>query len=194
MSEQQEHTADREAVSVACDADVINLRDIVIDSMMQWAETRNIDIYNNISQSQYNALLTDIYERCIKGINIRASDCTFDDYKTIGHLASIYIYACHLFSRRADLYGFSLFSGISYQTLYLWRDEKASHPGFEIAKNILQADKTSWTNRAYDSNNPVGWIFVLKNEYPDEYADEKRIVHTDENRLANADIVAKICG
>ena len=60
---------------------------------------------------------------------------------------------------------FSYFCNIPTTTFDLWKDEESSSVAFKIWQKLQRSRKDCILDRAYDSNSPVGTMFVGNNEF-----------------------------
>ena len=99
-----------------------------------------------------------------------------------------------MYDKHICMFGYSFISGIDTDTLVMWEsDRKASKEQTDLVKNIRQLDEESLKDLLVTGKrNPVGVVAVLNNRHG---WSSTRVEHVStENRLENADIVAKICG
>lgn len=174
-------------------ADVVILREDILKAVEVWRSANGIDKFN---QGNFNACMIDICNRYIKGIYsyTQGNSYSYDDLKKINDILDIYIILCMFYNRRCDIYGFSLFCGIPFDTLYRWRDDsKASPLHKQIIKKILITDENILTGRAADGcGNVIGCIFLLKNLH--DYTDERRLVHETGGQIAKLDDIRLALG
>jgi len=198
--DKQERTTTREVVPDSCEIDVVNLKTDIPEALKQWVLDTYTDIDNpsQLTQLQFNAGLMYIYNTCVlpilhnnKSVGNRYS---IQDIKILSEVLEVYIELCMMYDKHICLFGYSFISGVSVDVLGQWEvDRKASREQQELAKNIRQLDEESLKDLLVTGKrNPVGVVAVLNNRHG---WSSTRVEHiSTENRLENADIVAKICG
>ena len=75
------------------------------------------------------------------------------------------IYISNVYSKLVSTVAFSYFCNIPTTTFDLWKDEESSSVAFKIWQKLQRSRKDCILDRAYDSNSPVGTMFVGNNEF-----------------------------
>ena len=87
------------------------------------------------------------------------------DREVLYKLCDYYIYISNVYSKLVSTVAFSYFCNIPTTTFDLWKDEESSSVGFKIWQKLQRSRKDCILDRAYDSNSPVGTMFVGNNEF-----------------------------
>ena len=90
------------------------------------------------------------------------------DYELLNDICDIYIYMCMLYEKEVSVVGYSLLTGIKYNTLQEWRrrGEKSSQLSFAITEKLSQFREESLSDKLVTGNkNPVGVIAVLNRQF-----------------------------
>lgn len=87
------------------------------------------------------------------------------DRDTINKLCDYYIYISNVYSKLVSTVAFSYFCNIPTTTLDLWKRSEPSSVCFKIWQKLQRSRKDCILDRAYDSNSPVGTMFVGNNEF-----------------------------
>ena len=93
------------------------------------------------------------------------SNCNRYDREVLNKLCDYYIYISNVYSKLVSTVAFSYFCNIPTTTFDLWRDEEPSTMAFKIWQKLQRSRKDCILDRAYDSNSPVGTMFVGNNEF-----------------------------
>ena len=96
------------------------------------------------------------------------------NYNAVSVLADIYINICLEYDKEISLFGFSMFSGINYETLRQWeigghggRGDAVTISGSEIVKKLLSAQENSLAAMLVSGGrrNPVGILGALNRRF-----------------------------
>lgn len=107
----------------------------------------------------------------LKGANnkcIMNSNYGMYDFDKLNEVLYIYYYLCAVYDKECSIMGFSLLTGINYDTLMDWGagERKLSTHGFEIVEKLKFFREESLSNKlATASKNPVGILAILNRHY-----------------------------
>lgn len=87
------------------------------------------------------------------------------DRDVINILCDEYIYISNKYNKLVSTIAFSNMLNIPTTTLDLWAGDEPSSTSFKVWKKLQTSRKDCITDRAYDSNSPVGTMFVGNNEF-----------------------------
>lgn len=87
------------------------------------------------------------------------------DAEVLNKLCDYYIYLSNTYSKLVSAVAFSHFCNIPTNTVDVWAYEDPSSLRFKIWQKLRQNRKDCILDRAYDSNSPVGTMFVGNNEF-----------------------------
>lgn len=93
------------------------------------------------------------------------------DIGKVNALTDIYINICQLYDKECSIYGFSVFSGVEYETISKWisgaRGVELTNGGNEIAKKLLKAQEESLSSMLISGGkrNPVGILGALNHRF-----------------------------
>lgn len=93
------------------------------------------------------------------------TNCNRYDREVLYKLCDYYIYLSNVYSKLVSTVAFSYFCNIPTTTFDLWKDEESSSLAFKIWQKLQRSRKDCILDRAYDSNSPVGTMFVGNNEF-----------------------------
>jgi len=93
------------------------------------------------------------------------SNCNRYDREVLNRLCDYYIYISNSYSKLVSTVAFSYFCNIPTNTMDIWASEESSSLAFKIWQKLRQNRKDCILDRAYDSNSPVGTMFVGNNEF-----------------------------
>ena len=93
------------------------------------------------------------------------TNCNRYDREVLYKLCDYYIYISNVYSKLVSTVAFSYFCNIPTTTFDLWKDEESSSLAFKIWQKLQRSRKDCILDRAYDSNSPVGTMFVGNNEF-----------------------------
>ena len=149
--------------------------------LKMFCEEQNIESLNAESQAGWNAALIYINKRAFNDRNLLKANNITDsnsgvsttnynayNYKLIDDICNIYIYLCMMYDKEISIMGFSLLTGIHYDTISAWGREgtKLSNLSSSIAKKLIQFREESLSNKLITGKrNPVGVIAVLNRQF-----------------------------
>lgn len=151
--------------------------------LSQFCEEHNIEDMTKEPQSRWNAALMYInkYVFCDKSIlklnkniNKNNTNCIMDsnfymyDYDKLEYILYIYYYLCSVYDKECSIMGYSLLTGINYDTLMDWGadERKLSTKGFDIVQKLRIFREESLSNKLATGNkNPVGILAILNRHY-----------------------------
>lgn len=90
------------------------------------------------------------------------------DYDKVNEVCDIYIYLCMVYEKECSYIGFSLLTGINYDTLIDWRnnERKLSSKSFDIAEKLRTFREESLSAKLATANkNPVGILAILNRHF-----------------------------
>lgn len=148
----------------------------------QFCSEYNITDINSISQSVFKAMLKYIYKYVFKDTDklkskerhIIANSYIKTNYNSydmdiVNSLCDYYIYLCQLYDKEVTIAGFCALSGIKFETIHAWRDERgknASAKSSEIHKKLTIERERSLSDKLVSGKgNPVGVLGVLNHYY-----------------------------
>ena len=156
--------------------------DIVLYLSM-FCEEHNIEDMTKEPQSRWNAALMYINKhvfgdkRVLKLNRIISKDntnCIMDsnfymyDIDKLEYILYIYYYLCSVYDKECSIMGFSLLTGINYDTLMDWGadERKLSTKGFDIVQKLRLFREESLSNKLATGNkNPVGVLAILNRHF-----------------------------
>ena len=82
--------------------------------------------------------------------------------------------------------------GVHRETIYAWME---THPAFSDAINLARQYALEWwetsgqgqTRGRYEGANATSMIFMMKNQFPDDYRDRREIDHSGELKIVEVD-------
>lgn len=107
-------------------------------------------------------------KRYITTGGIMPSTCGAYDYDLVDNVLNYYIYLCLIYDKEISHMGFSLMSGIDYNTLNTWGNggNKLSSKAQEIVKKLRDFREYSLSNKlSTGTKNPVGILAILNRFY-----------------------------
>lgn len=156
--------------------------DIVLYLSM-FCEEHKIEDMTKEPQSRWNAALMYINKhvfgdkRALKLNNTISKDdtnCIMDsnfymyDLDKLEYILYIYYYLCAVYDKECSIMGYSLLTGINYDTLMDWGadERKLSTKGFDIVQKLRIFREESLSNKLATGNkNPVGILAILNRHY-----------------------------
>lgn len=96
------------------------------------------------------------------------TNCNRYDREALYKLCDYYIYISNVYSKLVSTVAFSYFCNIPTTTFDLWKDEESSSVAFKIWQKLQRSRKDCILDRAYDSNSPVGAMYVGNTDFPQE--------------------------
>ena len=151
--------------------------------LLQFCEEHNIEDMTKEPQSRWNAALMYINKyvfsdksilKLNKNINKNNTNCIMDsnfymyDYDKLEYILYIYYYLCAVYDKECSIMGYSLLTGINYDTLMDWGadERKLSTKGFDIVQKLRIFREESLSNKlATGKKNPVGILAILNRHY-----------------------------
>lgn len=151
--------------------------------LSQFCEEHNIEDMTKEPQSRWNAALMYINKyvfgdksilKLNKNINknntncIMASNFYMYDYDKLEYILYIYYYLCAVYDKECSIMGYSLLTGINYDTLMDWgaNERKLSTKGFDIVQKLRIFREESLSNKLATGNkNPVGILAILNRHF-----------------------------
>lgn len=151
--------------------------------LSQFCEDHNIEDMTKEPQSRWNAALMYINKyvfsdksilKLNKNINKNNTNCIMDsnfymyDYDKLEYILYIYYYLCAVYDKECSIMGYSLLTGINYDTLMDWGadERKLSTKGFDIVQKLRIFREESLSNKLTTGNkNPVGILAILNRHY-----------------------------
>jgi hypothetical protein len=151
--------------------------------LSQFCEEHNIEDMTKEPQSRWNAALMYINKyvfsdksilKLNKNINKNNTNCIMDsnfymyDYDKLEYILYIYYYLCAVYDKECSIMGYSLLTGINYDTLMDWGadERKLSTKGFDIVQKLRIFREESLSNKlATGKKNPVGILAILNRHY-----------------------------
>lgn len=151
--------------------------------LSQFCEEHNIEDMTKEPQSRWNAALMYINKyvfgdksilKLNKNINKNNTNCIMDsnfymyDYDKLEYILYIYYYLCAVYDKECSIMGYSLLTGINYDTLMDWGadERKLSTKGFDIVQKLRLFREESLSNKLATGNkNPVGILAILNRHY-----------------------------
>lgn len=96
------------------------------------------------------------------------TNCNRYDREVLYKLCDYYIYISNVYSKLVSTVAFSYFCNIPTNTMDIWSTEEPSSLAFKIWQKLRQNRKDCILDRAYDSNSPVGAMYVGNTDFPQE--------------------------
>ena len=90
------------------------------------------------------------------------------DLDKLDYILYIYYYLCSVYDKECSIMGYSLLTGINYDTLMDWGadERKLSTKGFDIVEKLRLFREESLSNKLATGNkNPVGILAILNRHY-----------------------------
>lgn len=151
--------------------------------LSQFCEDHNIEDMTKEPQSRWNAALMYINKyvfgdksilKLNKNINKNNTNCIMNsnfymyDLDKLEYILYIYYYLCSVYDKECSIMGYSLLTGINYDTLMDWGadERKLSTKGFDIVQKLRIFREESLSNKLATGNkNPVGILAILNRHY-----------------------------
>jgi hypothetical protein len=151
--------------------------------LSQFCEQHNIEDMTKEPQSRWNAALMYINKyvfsdkRILKlnnNISKNNTNCIMNsnfgmyDIDKLNYILYIYYYLCSVYDKECSIMGFSLLTGINYDTLMDWgaNERKLSTGAFDIVEKLRTFREESLSNKLATGNkNPVGILAILNRHY-----------------------------
>lgn len=151
--------------------------------LSQFCEDHNIEDMTKEPQSRWNAALMYINKyvfgdksilKLNKNINKNNTNCIMDsnfymyDYDKLEYILYIYYYLCAVYDKECSIMGYSLLTGINYDTLMDWGagERKLSTKAFDIVQKLRIFREESLSNKLATGNkNPVGILAILNRHF-----------------------------
>lgn len=151
--------------------------------LTQFCEEYKIDDMTKEPQSRWNAALMYINRyvfsdksilKLNNNINKSNTNCIMDsnfymyDLEKLEYILYIYYYLCSVYDKECSIMGYSLLTGINYDTLMDWGadERKLSSKGFDIVEKLRLFREESLSNKLATGNkNPVGILAILNRHY-----------------------------
>lgn len=148
-----------------------------------FCEEHKIDDMTKEPQSRWNAALMYINKhvfgdkRALKrnnNISKYDTNCIMDsnfymyDLDKLEYVLYIYYYLCSVYDKECSIMGYSLLTGINYDTLMDWGadERKLSTKGFDIVQKLRIFREESLSNKLATGNkNPVGILAILNRHF-----------------------------
>lgn len=90
------------------------------------------------------------------------------DYEVLDVLCNYYLSLSDRYSKLVSAVAFSHFCNIPTNTIDVWASDEPSQGSFKIWQKLRQNRKDCILDRAYDSNSPVGAMYVGNTDFPQE--------------------------
>lgn len=87
------------------------------------------------------------------------------DYELLDKICDEYIYWSDIYNKLCSTIAFSYWVNLGTGTMDVWRESEPSSVSFQIWKKVQGNRKDCIKDKAYDSNSPVGSMFVGNNEF-----------------------------
>ena len=173
--------------------------------LAQFCEEYKIDDMTKEPQSRWNAALMYINRyvfsdksilKLSNNINKNNTNCIMDsnfymyDLDKLDYILYIYYYLCSVYDKECSIMGYSLLTGINYDTLMDWGadERKLSTKGFDIVEKLRLFREESLSNKLATGNkNPVGILAILNRHYSWNLPGVSR-ENTNKTALTAADI------
>ena len=100
--------------------------------------------------------------------NLNNSNCNSYNIDIVNSICDYYIYLCMMYDKEISIMGFSLLTGIHYDTISAWGREgtKLSNLSSSIAQKLVKFREESLSNKLITGKrNPVGVIAVLNRQF-----------------------------
>lgn len=94
------------------------------------------------------------------------------DYEVLDTLCNYYLSLSDRYSKLVSAVAFSHFCNIPTNTIDVWASDEPSQGSFKIWQKLRQNRKDCILDRAYDSNSPVGAMYVGNTDFPKELGAE----------------------
>lgn len=94
------------------------------------------------------------------------------DYEVLDTLCNYYLSLSDRYSKLVSAVAFSHFCNIPTNTIDVWASDEPSQGSFKIWQKLRQNRKDCILDRAYDSNSPVGAMYVGNTDFPQELGTE----------------------
>lgn len=94
------------------------------------------------------------------------------DYEVLDILCNYYLSLSDRYSKLVSAVAFSHFCNIPTNTIDVWASDEPSQGSFKIWQKLRQNRKDCILDRAYDSNSPVGAMYVGNTDFPQELGTE----------------------
>ena len=151
--------------------------------LSQFCKEHNIEDMTKEPQSRWNAALMYINKyvfsdksilKLNKNINKNNTNCIMNsnfymyDLDKLEYILYIYYYLCSVYDKECSIMGYSLLTGINYDTLMDWGadERKLSTKGFDIVQKLRIFREESLSNKLATGNkNPVGILAILNRHY-----------------------------
>ena len=151
--------------------------------LAQFCEEYKIDDMTKEPQSRWNAALMYINKyvfsdksilKLNNNINKSNTNCIMNsnfymyDLDKLDYILYIYYYLCSVYDKECSIMGYSLLTGINYDTLMDWGadERKLSTKGFDIVEKLRLFREESLSNKLATGNkNPVGILAILNRHY-----------------------------
>lgn len=151
--------------------------------LAQFCEEYKIDDMTKEPQSRWNAALMYINKyvfsdksilKLNNNINKSNTNCIMNsnfymyDLDKLEYILYIYYYLCSVYDKECSIMGYSLLTGINYDTLMDWGadERKLSTKGFDIVEKLRLFREESLSNKLATGNkNPVGTLAILNRYY-----------------------------
>lgn len=148
-----------------------------------FCEEHNIGDMTKEPQSRWNAALMYINKHVFgdkstlklnKNINKANTNCIMNsnfymyDLDKLDYILYIYYYLCSVYDKECSIMGYSLLTGINYDTLMDWGadERKLSTKSFDIVQKLRIFREESLSNKLATGNkNPVGILAILNRHY-----------------------------
>lgn len=150
--------------------------------LAQFCEEYKIEDMTKEPQSRWNAALMYINryafnDKSILKLNSNISksntNCIMNsnfymyDLDKLEYILYIYYYLCSVYDKECSIMGYSLLTGINYDTLMDWgaNERKLSTKGFDIVEKLRLFREESLSNKLTENKNPVGTLAILNRHY-----------------------------
>ena len=151
--------------------------------LAQFCAAYKIEDMTKEPQSRWNAALMYINKyvfsdksilKLNNNINKNNTNCIMDsnfymyDLDKLDYILYIYYYLCSVYDKECSIMGYSLLTGINYDTLMDWGadERKLSTKGFDIVEKLRLFREESLSNKLATGNkNPVGILAILNRHY-----------------------------
>lgn len=148
-----------------------------------FCEEHNIKDMTKEPQSRWNAALMFINKyvfsnksilKLNNNINKNDTNCIMNsnfymyDFDKLDYILYIYYYLCSVYDKECSVMGYSLLTGVNYDTLMDWGagERKLSTKGFDIVEKLRLFREESLSNKLATGNkNPVGILAILNRHY-----------------------------
>lgn len=94
------------------------------------------------------------------------------DYEILDILCNYYLSLSDRYNKLVSAVAFSHFCNIPTNTIDVWASDEPSQGSFKIWQKLRQNRKDCILDRAYDSNSPVGAMYVGNTDFPQELGTE----------------------